>query len=122
VWGTQRTRGTYSGGEAAEGGCSWLGRGGLALHPQVLRPKTTGDGSIQFISDQEKLPQKIEKPFPGRQLNPYLFIFFSFIKIFESSLVTGISSCSYDLGTSFIYKIIYFGAAAANNYSVNNVF
>lgn len=48
-WGTLRTRGTYSGGEAAVGGCSWWGHTGLALHPLELRPKTAGGSEIVYI-------------------------------------------------------------------------
>lgn len=38
VWGKRTTRGTYIGGEAAVGGCSWWGRTGQALHPREQRP------------------------------------------------------------------------------------
>lgn len=40
MWGKPRTRGTYSGGEAAVGGCSWWGHTGPALHLLELRPRT----------------------------------------------------------------------------------
>lgn len=50
MWGTQRTRGTYSDEAAAVGGCSWWGHTGLASHPQEQRPTREGSDAQQFNS------------------------------------------------------------------------
>lgn len=55
MWGTLRTRGTYSGGEAAVGGCSWWGHTGPALHPLESRPRTAGGRDTVTLKSVLKL-------------------------------------------------------------------
>lgn len=50
MWGTPRTGGTYSDGEAAVGGCSWWGQTGPALHPLEVRPGTAGGSDTVTLS------------------------------------------------------------------------